>query len=237
MRDLTLEIDAKEFKKKLGIKDGKDGVNGEKGEKGDKGEPGESIVGPQGIQGIQGLQGESGKAITPEEVRDKLKELKTPHRLNLSDLDGLDRIDDSFRELAKGFTPRAMSSLYDVELSNLTDGQVLKWNDSKKKFINGVGSSSGGASISRVVTSISSPTTAGADALTDYVYLVSGTTTLTMPTAVGNTNLYTIKNVGSGVVTVATTGGQTIDNGSTAVLQVRYTSIDLVSDGSNWEVT
>ncbi len=90
--------------------------------------------------------------------------------------------------------------------------------------------------ISRSVNTISSPATAGAAASTDYVYLVSGTTTLTLPTAVGNTNHYTVKNVGAATVTVATTGGQTIDGSASASLPVQYASIDLISDNTNWNV-
>ena len=97
---------------------------------------------------------------------------------------------------------------------------------------------SGGSGIVRSISSVSTPTTAGATASTDYVYLVSGATTLTLPTAVGNTNRYTVKNVGSGTVTVATTAAQTIDGGSTAVLTASLQgSIDLVSDNSNWNIT
>lgn len=94
----------------------------------------------------------------------------------------------------------------------------------------------GGTGIARSISSISSPTNAGATAATDYVYLVSGTTTLTLPTAVGNSNLYTIKNTGSATVTIATTSAQTIDGSASATLPVQYTSIDLISDGSNWNV-
>lgn len=79
-------------------------------------------------------------------------------------------------------------------------------------------------------------TTAGAAASTDYIYLVSGTTTITLPTAVGNTNRYTVKNTGSGVVTVATTLSQTIDGGATALLNAQFSDVDLISDGANWFV-
>jgi hypothetical protein len=93
----------------------------------------------------------------------------------------------------------------------------------------------GSSGITRTITAISSPTTASAASLTDYVYLVSGTTTLTLPTAVGNSNLYTIKNV-SGTTTIATTSSQTIDGSTTATLGVQYTSLSVVSDGSNWNI-
>jgi len=91
--------------------------------------------------------------------------------------------------------------------------------------------------ITRSINSISSPATAGATALTDYVYFVSGTTTLTLPTAVGNTNLYTVKNAGVNTVSIATTSAQTIDGSASPItLPVANTSLDLISDGSNWRI-
>src|SRR4029077_9222285 len=100
-----------------------------------------------------------------------------------------------------------------------------------------INSTGGGSGITRSVNVISTPTTAGATAATDYVYLVSGTTTLTLPTAVGNTNLYTVKNVGTGVVTIATTSAQTIDGNSTITMATQFTSVDLISDSANWGIT
>ena len=93
-----------------------------------------------------------------------------------------------------------------------------------------------GGGISRSVSSVSTTTSAGSTAKTDYVYLVSGTTTITLPTAASNSNLYTIKNVGSGTVTIATASSQTIDGSLTATIPVKGTSLDLISDGSNWNV-
>lgn len=96
----------------------------------------------------------------------------------------------------------------------------------------------GGGGTVRVIASVSTPTTAASASQTDYVYLVSGTTTITMPDATAsNTNLYTIKNVGVGVVTINTTSAQTIDGSATIVMPVQYTSVDLISDTANWNVT
>ena len=89
--------------------------------------------------------------------------------------------------------------------------------------------------ITRSINNISTTTGAGSTAGTDYVYNVtSGTFTLTMPTAVSNTNRYTIKQSGTGTLTIATTSSQTIDGASTYTINARYQSIDLISDGSNW---
>jgi hypothetical protein len=96
--------------------------------------------------------------------------------------------------------------------------------------------SGGGSGITRSISSISSATNAGATASTDYVYLVSGTTTLTLPTAASNTNRYTVTNTGTNTVTVATTSSQTIDGSSTATLPIANMSLDFVSNGSNWVV-
>lgn len=93
----------------------------------------------------------------------------------------------------------------------------------------------GGSGITRSVNSISTATNAGATAITDYVYLVSGTTTLTLPTAVGNTNLYTVKNVGNATITVASTSG-TFDGAATITMATKYSSLDFISDGTNWNV-
>lgn len=66
----------------------------------------------------------------------------------------------------------------------------------------------------------------------------SGIFTITLPTAVSNSGLvYTIKKINTGnTLTIATTSSQTIDGGTTASITVRYTSIDLISDGANWYV-
>lgn len=96
--------------------------------------------------------------------------------------------------------------------------------------------SAGSGGIGRSISAVAINTAAGAASSTDYVYIVSGTTTITLPTTVGNTNLYTIKNVGAGVVTVATTGGETIDGSATASIPVQFTSYDFIATGGNWNV-
>lgn len=86
------------------------------------------------------------------------------------------------------------------------------------------------------VNVVSINTNAGNALSTDYVYLASGTINITLPTAISNTNLYTIKNVGTGVVTIDTTSSQTIDGSLTAPIQVQYQSLTLISDGANWNI-
>jgi hypothetical protein len=65
----------------------------------------------------------------------------------------------------------------------------------------------------------------------------SGTFQVTLPTAVGAAGkMYFIKNSGTGTITVATTSAQTIDGGATAVLSTQYSSLSVISDGTNWIV-
>jgi len=59
---------------------------------------------------------------------------------------------------------------------------------------------------------------------------------LTLPTAVGNTNSYTIKNTTTNSVTVATTASQLID-GSAQITVASSRAYVLYSDNTNWIVT
>ena len=143
----------------------------------------------------------------------------------------------------KGFLPPRMTSTQRTAISSPAVGLIVYQTDATEgtyeytssgwRLINAAGS---GGGITRSVNNISTTTTAGATASTDYVYLVSGTTTLTMPTAVGNTNRYTIKNVGINTITINTTSSQTIDGSTTINIAVQYTTLDLISDGTNWNI-
>jgi len=93
----------------------------------------------------------------------------------------------------------------------------------------------GGGGITRSINVISTTTTGAAVALTDYVYLMSGTFTYTQPTAVGNTNRYTLKNTSTGIITVVFTGIQTGDGSTTITLNANE-AIDLISDNTNYNV-
>lgn len=94
-------------------------------------------------------------------------------------------------------------------------------------------STGGGGGVSRSINNITSNTTAGAAANTDYVYFCNGTFTLNLPTAVGNTNRYTVANQGSGTITLTSAGGAI--NGNQPLNQ-QYQSYDLISDGTNWNI-
>ena len=71
----------------------------------------------------------------------------------------------------------------------------------------------------------------------DYtVNATSGTFTLTLLTAVGrHGKIYNLKNSGTGVITLATTSGQTIDDQASGALKlIQYENLQVQSDGANW---
>lgn len=68
---------------------------------------------------------------------------------------------------------------------------------------------------------------------TDELVDCSGTFTVTLPTAVGFTGQYIVKNSGSGVITVDTTSSQTID-GNLSIGLNQYDSVTVRSNNANW---
>lgn len=94
---------------------------------------------------------------------------------------------------------------------------------------------SGGSGITRSVINIVVNTAAGSSAVTDYDYNCTGALTLTLPTAIGNTNQYSVTRI-SGLTTIGTTAAQTINGSSTATIPIDNMTLTLVSNGSNWNI-
>ena len=93
---------------------------------------------------------------------------------------------------------------------------------------------SGGGGGGEVVTAVSINTSMAAPTT---FYLASGTITLTLPTAVGNSGLkFQVKNAGTGQITIATTSSQTIDGNINMILTEKNSVIGLISDGANWSI-
>lgn len=136
-----------------------------------------------------------------------------------------------FVKVQNGFE---LKEIHDVDLITTTpsNNDVLTYESSSGLWKNKP--ATGGNT--RSILSVSTNTNAGSTVSTDYVYLCSSTITITLPTAVSNQNLYTIKNVGTGVVTINTTSSETIDGSLTAPISLQYQSLTLVSDGANWNI-
>jgi hypothetical protein len=76
--------------------------------------------------------------------------------------------------------------------------------------------------------------TSGQSNADGLVEVTSGSPTLTLPSAVNiQGEQFTVKNTGAGTVTVACTGGQTIDGSSTSSL-TQNVAKTYVSNGTNW---
>jgi hypothetical protein len=93
--------------------------------------------------------------------------------------------------------------------------------------------------ISRSISTITTSTSAGASASYDYVFIgaTSGNINLTLPTAVSNTNRYSVKQTNAvGTLTLLTTSSQTIDGLTAFALNKQYQAVDLISDNANWHI-
>ena len=87
-----------------------------------------------------------------------------------------------------------------------------------------------------VVTTVTSGnSTMSAVDNTYYVYLVAGLHTMTLPTAISNKCIYTIKNNHSAAITIDTTAAQTID-GTTTIQISPEDAVDIISDNANWSI-
>jgi hypothetical protein len=84
------------------------------------------------------------------------------------------------------------------------------------------------------VTSVAVDTTLNADHM---IVLVSGSPTISLPTAVGiSGRIYHVKNVGVKAITIIASGSQVIDGETSKTVSSQYSSLQLVSDGSNWNI-
>ncbi|MBS1645709.1 MAG: hypothetical protein JST67_00065 [Bacteroidetes bacterium] len=75
-------------------------------------------------------------------------------------------------------------------------------------------------------------------ALDNQIDCQSGTYTLTLPSAIPLTGIeYVISDSGTGTITIATTGSQTINGVSSYTLTTQWTGVRLRSTGANWVIT
>ena len=91
----------------------------------------------------------------------------------------------------------------------------------------------GGVPVSSSYIAKTGTYTAGAS---DFcINCTANTFTVTLPTAVGiSGKQYCVKNSGTGVITVAADGAETIDGAATKILAAQYESVLVISTGANW---
>lgn len=211
---------------------GPKGDRGEKGERGPKGEVG--MRGLRGEQGLKGADGDRGKDGESVELKDVVKEVIPELTKRINRGGALNR-----QIFINNADP--LIRYTDLNLKAGSNITITYQNNDVTKKVDVTFTSSGGgggAGITRSVNSIAVDTLAGNSTTTDYVYLAAGTLNLTLPSTVGNSNLYTVKNTGAGTVTITPQAGELIDGQSNLQLPVQFTSVDLISNNSgNWDIT
>lgn len=208
---------------------------GEKGERGERGIDGrDGKDGKDGINGKDGSEGKGGKdgsSIKLEEVVDELR----PEVLRRFPYYGGGNAN---RNIAVAGNTSVLSRYTDI---NLKPGSGVAFiysnNDATKYFDLTISTDGAGGGITRQINTLSVSSTIAAIADTDRVFLCNEGVQVVLPTAVGDDNLYTIKNTSTSSVLVATTGGQTIDGDANQILGTQFTAIDVVSNGANWLLT
>jgi hypothetical protein len=128
------------------------------------------------------------------------------------------------------FLISADSNIYTYSISGLWPNSTLTLGQSAHPW--GVAYLSG---LNTTIVAKSSAYTMGA---LDDTVVVTGTTTITLPSAVDiGGRLYTIVNVGANVVTVATTSSQDINGATTYLLTTQYSAVTVQSNGTQWYTT
>lgn len=89
--------------------------------------------------------------------------------------------------------------------------------------------------VTRTIQTVTTPTTLGNAG--DYIVFIGASGVVTLPTAVGNTSKYTLKNTDTSSKTISTTSSQTID-GATTLTIPSGSSVDVVADSANscWRI-
>ena len=239
---------------------GPPGPPGPPGAKGEPGPKGDSIKGDTGLQGPPGVPGEKGekgepgdiKDLSPDEIRDSLELLQGNDRLSLEAIKGVEKLKGELlsrmpkgggnmnRNIAIGGNSSVLSRYTDINIKPGSNITITYQNNDTTKYVDVTITGSGGpggSGIVRSINAVSTSQTMGNTSSTDYVYVASAGINLNLPDATASQNLYTVKNTSSSSVLVSPVSAQTVDGQSNIILATQYTSVDLISDGSNWQLT
>ena len=142
------------------------------------------------------------------------------------------------RQIVVGGNPSTLGKYTDINLKAGNNVTITYTNNETTKRTDITFSATGGSSsvggtvrqIQTISTSTTIPTLTG----TDQVYLCDQGIQVVLPSAVSDTNLYTVKNISNSSILVV----GTIDNDINGVIMpVKYTSIDIISNNTNWNIT
>lgn len=141
------------------------------------------------------------------------------------------------RNIAIGGNTSVLSMYTDINLKAGNNVNITYARNNTTKYTDITISATGGSSVGgtvRQIQTISTTTTIPTLAGTDQVYLCDQGIQVVLPTAVADTNLYTIKNVSNSSILVV----GTIDNDvSGIIMPVKYTSVDIISNNVDWNIT
>lgn len=158
-----------------------------------------------------------------------------------SRINNIPRGGNANRNIAIGGNTSVLSKYTDINIKPGSNVTLTYSNNDTTKYLDlTITSAGGGGSVvgtTRSINSISTSQTAGDTAGTDYVYIATAGVKLTLPTAVSNTNLYTVKNASNSSVLIVADGSETIDDDPTIIMPIKYTSVDLISNDTNWQIT
>ena len=125
-----------------------------------------------------------------------------------------------------------------------SDGQVLTWDNSNSKVVWAAASGGGGSQLPPEVKTVSSaatlsltPSNASTYNSIEVIYTATGSSayTVTLPTAASiEGKKIHVKRLATANITVDGDGSETIDGSATFVLTSQYSSVTLISDGTNW---
>lgn len=124
----------------------------------------------------------------------------------------------------------AGSTTYTLPSADGTSGQFLRTNGSGTlSWASASAATIYSPTTTTTITELSGEVVVLADA-------TSGSLTVNLPTAVSNTAKITVKKIDSSINTVVIDGNstQTIDGSLTKTIEFQYTSVTLISNGSNW---
>lgn len=141
------------------------------------------------------------------------------------------------RNIAIGGNTSTLSKYTDVNIKAGSNITLTYSNNNTTKYLDLTIASSGGGSVGgtvRQIQTLSVSSSIGTLAGTDQVYLCSAGIALTLPTAVSDTNLYTIKNVSNSSILIV---GTIDDDASGIIMPIKYTSVDIISNDTDWDIT
>lgn len=179
---------------------------------------------------------------TKEEIRKEIEDLKRDFNRRLSQREVRTIIEgggNMNRQIRIDGDASILSRYTDINFQNSSSIGWVGTIDSTNRRVNITASivAASGSGITRSVSVLSVSSTMAAAATTDYVFFPNVGIQLTLPTAISNSNLYTVKNMAASSVLVAAATGEDIDGSTTALMPTQYESLSFISNGSVWGVT